>query len=63
VDKRSVGAVDLPEDTQLAHLEKRLAAVEVDQYAFEDFVHIMRFAAKVLIVPTHLPGIRVERER
>ena len=55
--------VDLPQDAELAHRQRRFASVHIDQDALERFIHILRFAGNMLVVPLHLAGIGIERER
>ena len=62
-DERAGRSIELPENSQLAHLEQRLASAGVDQDALEDFVHVLRLAGKVLVIPLHLSGVGIERER
>ena len=63
VNKSAIRSIKLPENSQLAHLEKRLATAGVDQDVFEDLVHILRLAGKVLVVPFHLSCVGIECER
>ena len=63
VDERAGRPIELPENAELAHLEERLASADIDQDVLEDFVHVLRFAGQVLVVPLHLSGVGIERER
>ncbi len=56
-------AIDVPENRQLAHRERRGSAVDVHEHAFEHFIHVVRFAGDVLEVPGHLSRLGIERER
>src|SRR5262245_57829751 len=55
--------IELPQDPELAHLEERLAAADVDEHVLEHFVHVVRLAREMLIEPLHLSGVGIERER
>src|ERR1041385_1990077 len=63
VDELAVGSIELPEDPELTHFEERLPSTDIHKNVFENFVHILRFAGKVLVIPLHFAVIRIERER
>src|SRR5207245_7757644 len=60
VDERAGGAVELPEDAQLTHLEERLAAAGVNEDALEHLVHVLCFARKVLVIPLYYPRVGIQ---
>ena len=62
VNELAIGSIELPEDAQLAHLEEGLASADIDQDVLEDFIHILRFAWKVLEIPLDFSSIRIECE-
>src|SRR5439155_5335408 len=62
VDELAIGPIELPENAQLAHLEKRLASSHIDQNVLEYFIHVLRFAGQVLVVPLDLSRVRVKRK-
>jgi hypothetical protein len=53
----SVRAIELPENAELSHFEKRLAAGHIDEDALEDFIHVVRLTGKVLVIPVDLSCI------
>ncbi len=63
MDECAGRAIELPENPQLAHRHHRLPAADVDQDPLEHFVHVLRLAGQVLIVPFDLSGVRIECER
>src|SRR2546422_1414570 len=62
VNKSASGSIELPQNSQLAHLEERLPSADVDQEVLEHLVHVLRLAGKVLVVPLHLACVGIERE-
>src|SRR6185436_11870743 len=55
-------SIELPQDAEFAHLENRFPAARIDQNVLEHFIHVLRFAGKMLVVPLHFAGIGIERE-
>ncbi len=53
-------AVELPQYPRLADGEHQLPAADVDQHAFEDFVHVERFAGHVLEIPGELAVVGIQ---
>jgi hypothetical protein len=62
-DELPVRAVELPQDADLADVERILPAVEIDEHALIDFVEVERFTRHVLEVPRELSGVGTQRER
>ena len=52
--------VELPKNSQLAHLEQGLSAVVVDEHILERLVHVVSFAREQLVVPDDVTGHRIE---
>src|SRR5260370_34304984 len=61
-DERAGGSIELPENSELAHLEERLASVSVDEDVLEDLVHVLRLAGDMLEVPLQFAGVGIQRE-
>ena len=63
MDELPVRSIELPKDSEFPHFEKRLPSTGIDEDALKNFVHVLRFAGKVLVIPLHLSGIRIKRQR
>src|SRR2546422_6970105 len=44
VDELSVRSIELPQDSELAHFEKRLPSADIDEDTFEHFIHVLRLS-------------------
>src|SRR5262249_53363953 len=54
IEKSSGFAVELPEDASFARGKEQVLAADIDKDAFEDLIHVERFAGNMLEVPGEL---------
>src|SRR5262249_7288412 len=62
VNEPAIRPIKLPEDAELSHFENALGLTDTHQDSFDDFVHILGLAGKVLLIPLDLSGFGIQRE-